>query len=85
MLLNHILGKVGNTPMVQLAMAEHENIDVCAKLEFYNPTGSVKDRAASYIINHVLGIILIIIGIIIFNFRFINHTKKSSNKSFMNS
>jgi 2,3-diaminopropionate biosynthesis protein SbnA len=47
-----ILNKVGNTPMVAINAAQH--IHLFAKLEFYNPTGSVKDRAASYIIRKAL-------------------------------
>jgi 2,3-diaminopropionate biosynthesis protein SbnA len=50
------LERVGNTPMVQLPLQEPglENINLFAKLEFYNPTGSVKDRAANYIIKTLL-------------------------------
>ncbi len=49
----HLEG-VGNTPMVQLQAPDLEKINFFAKLEFYNPTGSVKDRAASYIIKKLL-------------------------------
>jgi len=49
-----ILDNVGNTPMVRIKMAEFANINLYAKLEYYNPTGSVKDRAAYYIINMLL-------------------------------
>lgn len=48
------LEKVGNTPIVQLQILGIENMNLFAKLEFYNPTGSVKDRAASYIIKKLL-------------------------------
>jgi len=44
------LETVGNTPIVQLQVPELSSVNIFAKLEFYNPTGSVKDRAASYII-----------------------------------
>jgi 2,3-diaminopropionate biosynthesis protein SbnA len=44
------LENVGNTPIVQLQVPELSSVNIFAKLEFYNPTGSVKDRAASYII-----------------------------------
>ncbi len=39
---------VGNTPLVQLKklFSGHQNISVYAKLEWYNPGGSVKDRPA---------------------------------------
>lgn len=48
------LQKVGNTPLVQLQMPELSSVNIFAKLEFYNPTGSVKDRAASHIIKKLL-------------------------------
>jgi cysteine synthase A len=46
-----ILDFVGNTPMMELSV-EHEGRAwrFFAKLEFMNPTGSVKDRIARYII-----------------------------------
>ena len=46
-----ILDFIGNTPMMDLAV-EHEGRTwhFYAKLEFMNPTGSVKDRIARYII-----------------------------------
>lgn len=46
--------KVGNTPLVSIKMKEFENINLYTKLETYNPTGSVKDRAASYILRKLL-------------------------------
>lgn len=54
MISNHILSRVGRTPVVQLDVDWLKNICLFAKLEFYNPTGSVKDRAASYIIDKLL-------------------------------
>ncbi|AXG72414.1 putative siderophore biosynthesis protein SbnA [Kordia sp. SMS9] len=53
-MINNILEKVGNTPLIALKNYEKSNLNIFAKLEFYNPTGSVKDRAASYIINTLL-------------------------------
>ncbi|MFS4448467.1 2,3-diaminopropionate biosynthesis protein SbnA [Maribacter sp. 2307UL18-2] len=53
-MLSNILSKVGNTPVVSIRSESMPNIRVFAKLEFYNPTGSVKDRAACYIINRAL-------------------------------
>ncbi len=53
-MVNNILNKVGNTPVVSLPIASEPNLNVFAKLEFYNPTGSVKDRAACYILNRLL-------------------------------
>jgi len=40
--------------MVSIKMDGFVYLNVYAKLEFYNPTGSVKDRAASYIIKKLL-------------------------------
>jgi len=41
------LGAIGNTPLVQLQKVVPENCaDVYVKLEYYNPTGSKKDRMA---------------------------------------
>lgn len=53
-MVNNILNKVGNTPIVSLPVTNEPNLNVFAKLEFYNPTGSVKDRAACYIISRLL-------------------------------
>src|SRR4051794_10098460 len=42
-----IVGVIGNTPIVELKrLAPKEGVRLFAKLEFYNPTGSVKDRVA---------------------------------------
>jgi len=49
-----ILDNVGTTPLVKLKMDTHLNLNVYAKLEFSNPTGSVKDRAASYLLKTLL-------------------------------
>jgi S-sulfo-L-cysteine synthase (O-acetyl-L-serine-dependent) len=42
-----ILNQIGNTPLIRLARldAEFPGIEVYAKAEFFNPGGSVKDRA----------------------------------------
>ncbi len=53
-ILKNNLERVGNTPISQLQVPELKNINLFAKLEFYNPTGSMKDRAASYIIKKLL-------------------------------
>ncbi len=43
---------IGNTPMVEIKVKYNEKIvNVFAKLEYYNYTGSIKDRLAYYIIN----------------------------------
>lgn len=43
---------IGNTPIVKIKVKYQEKIvNVYAKLEYYNYTGSIKDRLAYYIIN----------------------------------
>ena len=44
------LNRVGNTPLVKLNSLSKSNIDFFAKLEGHNPFGSVKDRAAYWMI-----------------------------------
>jgi len=47
-----ILDVVGNTPLVRLArFSPKPGVDIYAKLEGQNPTGSVKDRIALYMIH----------------------------------
>jgi [CysO sulfur-carrier protein]-thiocarboxylate-dependent cysteine synthase len=42
-----IVGVIGNTPLVELKrLSPKEGVRLFAKLEFYNPTGSIKDRIA---------------------------------------
>ena len=53
---NNILKGVGNTPLIQMDIEDNPGINLYAKLEFYNPTGSIKDRAANYIIQKLLGL-----------------------------
>src|SRR5438477_1249235 len=44
-------GAVGNTPLIRLArFSEETGCEILGKAEFLNPGGSVKDRAALYII-----------------------------------
>ncbi len=45
-----VLSKVGNTPLVKLESLSNENTEYYAKLEGHNPFGSVKDRAAFWMI-----------------------------------
>ena len=46
-----ILGTIGNTPMVEIdRMSPNPNVRIFAKLEGNNPTGSLKDRIAKYMI-----------------------------------
>ncbi len=43
-----LLDRVGNTPLLRLERVGHEfpNVEFCAKAEWFNPGGSVKDRPA---------------------------------------
>ena len=46
-----ILDAVGHTPLVEIArMSPLPEVRLFAKLEMTNPTGSVKDRAAKYLV-----------------------------------
>jgi cysteine synthase B len=45
-----ILNRVGNTPLVKLDSLTNEKVTYFAKLEGHNPFGSVKDRAAYWMI-----------------------------------
>jgi len=46
-----ILDAIGHTPLVAIPrMSPNPDVRLYAKLEMYNPTGSVKDRAAKYLI-----------------------------------
>ena len=45
--VQHITDLIGDTPVVQLSrMVTDQHADVFVKLEMFNPSGSVKDRAA---------------------------------------
>jgi len=54
MIYKSILDKVGNTPLVQVKSEDFKNVNLLAKIESFNPTGSIKDRAASYLIEKLL-------------------------------
>ena len=46
-----IVDSIGHTPLVEIArLSPSPNVRLLAKLEMANPTGSVKDRAAKYLI-----------------------------------
>jgi cysteine synthase B len=47
--LQSIIDAVGNTPLLRLRNLEPDGVELYAKLEFANPGGSVKDRAARQI------------------------------------
>jgi cysteinyl-tRNA synthetase len=46
-----ILSKIGNTPLVEISrLNPNPQVKIFAKLEYFNPGGSIKDRAALYMI-----------------------------------
>jgi cysteine synthase A len=48
---NGFVGTIGNTPLIRLRrLSEETGCEILGKAEFLNPGGSVKDRAALYII-----------------------------------
>ncbi|HYW20243.1 MAG TPA: cysteine synthase A [Nodularia sp. (in: cyanobacteria)] len=48
---NGFVGSIGNTPLIRLnSFSEETGCEILGKAEFLNPGGSVKDRAALYII-----------------------------------
>jgi cysteine synthase A len=51
-IFNAVQGTIGRTPLVRLnRIARDIRTEVLAKLEFFNPLGSVKDRIAHYMIS----------------------------------
>jgi len=49
----NILDTIGNTPIVKInRLSKNPNVTILAKLEGFNPTGSVKDRIALKMIEH---------------------------------
>ncbi|MBP7212544.1 cysteine synthase A [bacterium] len=47
---NNILELIGKTPLVKLQKINPYDADIAVKLEYFNPSGSVKDRAAYYML-----------------------------------
>lgn len=45
------LDLIGQTPLIRLSTLSSPSVTVCAKAEFMNPGGSIKDRAALAIVN----------------------------------
>lgn len=46
----HIIDSVGNTPLIQIPYEKNKKVHIYAKCEWFNPSGSVKDRAAANMI-----------------------------------
>ncbi|MCJ8267880.1 MAG: cysteine synthase A [Psychrosphaera sp.] len=49
-LYDNILGTIGNTPIVKINRMAPDGVNIYAKLEFFNPMASIKDRLALGII-----------------------------------
>jgi cysteine synthase B len=47
-----VIEQIGQTPLVELRSFSTKDVKLYAKLEWYNPFGSVKDRAAYWMIKH---------------------------------
>jgi cysteine synthase B len=45
-----VIERIGGTPLIELTSFSKENVKLYAKLEWFNPFGSVKDRAALWMI-----------------------------------
>jgi cysteine synthase B len=54
-ILDSLASAVGNTPLLRLRSLEPKGVEIHAKLEWFNPGGSVKDRAGLQIIREGLG------------------------------
>ncbi len=51
MIYNNILELIGKTPLVKLNKMNDTEAEIALKLEFFNPSSSVKDRASFYMLN----------------------------------
>lgn len=51
MIYNNILELIGKTPLVRLNKMNDTDAEIALKLEFFNPSSSVKDRASFYMLN----------------------------------
>ena len=57
MVKKNILGTIGGTPMVRInRLCPNPNVNIYAKLEGFNPTGSIKDRIALRITSNAPGV-----------------------------
>jgi len=52
--LDSLTQLIGNTPLVRLRSLEPPGVEIWAKLEWFNPGGSVKDRAGLQIVKEAL-------------------------------
>jgi cystathionine beta-synthase/cysteine synthase A len=52
---NPVLETIGNTPLVKLQKINpNSQVEIFVKLEFFNPSGSIKDRIVNHIINDAI-------------------------------
>ncbi|MBN2042286.1 MAG: cysteine synthase family protein [Candidatus Aenigmarchaeota archaeon] len=52
-MITGLTGTIGNTPLVEIRrISTNPNVRILAKLEAFNPGGSVKDRATKYMIEY---------------------------------
>ena len=51
MIYDNILGTIGHTPLVKINKINDGYSDILAKVEYFNPAGSIKDRVAQSMIN----------------------------------
>ena len=52
--LEGLMGTVGNTPLIPLRQVHAGSVEIYAKAEWHNPSGSVKDRPAAAILREAL-------------------------------
>ena len=57
MILESLTQAVGNTPLRRLRSIEPPGVEIYAKLEWFNPGGSVKDRAGLQIVREALPVL----------------------------
>ena len=57
MILDSLTQAVGNTPLQRLRSIEPPGVEIYAKLEWFNPGGSVKDRAGLQIVREALPVL----------------------------
>ena len=51
--MNSLTGAIGNTPLIHLpSLSKQTGCTILGKAEFQNPGGSIKDRAALYVVKH---------------------------------
>lgn len=54
MIYKNIIETIGNTPLILLDNAENNRADIYVKVERFNPSASIKDRATKYILENLM-------------------------------